>query len=198
MIRPGSVDINISEVKAEIESFLKYDKKTPMEELKRAKSRLTYYKHNLGNCATSEDLNEVFLSIVDCQEKIEILVSGRQPSVQEIDPAKVDYRPERDFLGSGVYGRVYRAVYAGTTVAIKIPKSTGILSKDELRMFKHEANIMSYIRHENIVKFLGACFDPSKVMIMTQLMATDLSKRIHDSPNPLLLTLSERLLMKVL
>jgi len=178
------------EIRKEVESIMKYDETTSKEELKARRKKLSALKHNVMNRTDIRNLDGLLLLIVTAQVQLENSCGiGKDGLAQEIDPSKVYYDQLRDYIGCGVYGRVYRASIAGSTVAIKVPKDPARLTSEQIAMFKHEANIMARLRHENIVNFLGACFDPSNLMIVTALMKTDLYKLIHDTPNPLSLQL---------
>jgi len=181
--------LDLDDVKADLTTIMAYDNTTAPEVLTNAKKRLTYYKHNIENCVEPAVFESVLAQIGNCQEKVEQLKAQSEgkniASAPEINPEKVRYTA-RDLLGSGQYGSVYRATFASSPVAVKVPKNPRF-SKEMVRMFKQEANIMAHIMHSNIVQFLGACYDPSHLMIVTALMKTDLGKLIHECPNPLTL-----------
>jgi hypothetical protein len=69
-----------------------------------------------------------------------------------------------DLLGKGSYGSVYKGMLRGTVVAIKELKT----KYESIDQFKSEINIMTRIRHPNIILFLGACHDPP--YIVTELL----------------------------
>jgi len=184
--REAEPEMKEETIRAEIESFMKFDKSTPKDVLSQAKKKLSKYKHNICNSREFKNAEKLILLIVSAEEKLyDLSFEGNPRGAQEIDPSKVNYDPQRDFIGSGVYGRVFRATLAGSAVAIKLPKDPAKLTIEQIQMFRQEANIMSRIRHDNIVHFLGACFNPSNLMIVTDLMSTDLSKLIHENPRPL-------------
>ncbi|KYR00273.1 SH2 domain-containing protein [Tieghemostelium lacteum] len=97
----------------------------------------------------------------------------------EIPPEYVTFDSKTDLLGGGAYGKVYRALCQGKKVAVKVPKKQ-TLSESELKSFKNEVEIMRQIFHPNVVLFLGACTKPGKVMIVSELMHSDLEKVIHN------------------
>jgi len=67
-------------------------------------------------------------------------------------------------LGVGAAGIVYKGLYKGEQVAIKVLKATN--SDRELKEFKDEFNIMSTIRSPFVVFFFGACLKPKMCMVM--------------------------------
>ncbi|GAM23589.1 hypothetical protein SAMD00019534_067640 [Acytostelium subglobosum LB1] len=103
----------------------------------------------------------------------------------EIPPEEILFDPKVDHLGGGAYGKVYRATCRSKKVAVKVPKKQ-TLSESELKSFKHEVEIWKQIYHPNVVMCMGACTKPGKIMIVSELMQSDLEKIIHsDSPPPL-------------
>eukprot|EP01132_Coremiostelium_polycephalum_P000471 gene471-597_t len=104
--------------------------------------------------------------------------SSRHSGPPEIPPEEIIFDPKTDLLGGGAYGKVYRATCRGKKVAVKVPKKQ-TLSESELKSFKNEVEIMRQIFHPNVVLFLGACTKPGKVMIVSELMQSDLEKLIH-------------------
>ncbi|EGG14208.1 SH2 domain-containing protein [Cavenderia fasciculata] len=103
----------------------------------------------------------------------------------EIPPEEIVFDPKVDHLGGGAYGKVYRATCRGKRVAVKVPKKQ-VLSDSEKKAFLVEVEIMKQIFHPNVVLFLGACTKPGKIMIVSELMQSDLEKLIHspDSEPP--------------
>ncbi|KAM9975096.1 hypothetical protein ACTFIW_008571 [Dictyostelium discoideum] len=113
--------------------------------------------------------------------------SSRHSGPPEIPPEEIKFDVKTDLLGGGAYGKVYKATCRGKKVAVKVPKKQ-TLSESELKSFKNEVEIMKQIFHPNVVLCLGACTKPGKVMIVSELMQTDLEKLIHSSevePPPL-------------
>jgi len=67
-------------------------------------------------------------------------------------------------LGSGVSGTVYKGLYKGEKVAIKILKSQ---NKDPtIEEFKKEFLVMSALESPHIVRFFGACLEPRICIVM--------------------------------
>lgn len=83
-------------------------------------------------------------------------------------------------IGEGAFGTVYKGKCRGLPVAIKVPKKQD-LTEDQLKQFREEVAIMRRIFNPNVVLFLGACTDPNNLMIVTELMETDVDKLIHES-----------------
>ena len=68
----------------------------------------------------------------------------------------------KDVIGRGAFGLVYKAKYDGETVVVK--KLLGE-SLDDENGFKKEAKLLSSISHENIVLFKGFCSSPYAIMM---------------------------------
>ncbi|CAA7043050.1 unnamed protein product [Microthlaspi erraticum] len=80
-------------------------------------------------------------------------VSYRRYSIKDVEGATNGFSDDVK-IGEGGYGPVYKAVLDYTSVAIKILKS-GITQG--LRQFQQEIEVLSSMRHPNMVILLGAC-----------------------------------------
>ena len=69
-------------------------------------------------------------------------------------------------LGKGTFGTVYKAVLRGQGVAVK-KFFTQSLDESLLEDFKNEVMIMSALSHPNVLLFMGACFEPGNLIIVT-------------------------------
>lgn len=68
-------------------------------------------------------------------------------------------------LGSGKFSTVFKGLYKGQKVAIKVLNDQS--QNEELeREFKKEFQVMSLLNHSNIIKFLGACLNPRICIVM--------------------------------
>jgi len=87
----------------------------------------------------------------------------------EIDPDEVKFGTPPVRLGIGSYGEVFRAKWRGTTVAVKrlLDQRLEAAAMDALRT---ELEIMSRLRHPNIVLWMGCCTRPGSAFIVTEFM----------------------------
>ncbi|CAF0961771.1 unnamed protein product [Rotaria magnacalcarata] len=70
-------------------------------------------------------------------------------------------------IGSGEFAEVYEGTYRKVRVAIKVLKEA-----TSAALFRHEADIMSSLKHRNLVHFLGVAQKPDNVIyIVTEFMA---------------------------
>nr|GMD64972.1 U-box domain-containing protein 33 [Ipomoea batatas] len=74
-------------------------------------------------------------------------------SFSEIEEATSDFDPNLK-IGEGGYGSIYRGVLRQTPVAIKILHPDSSQGPSE---FQQEVNILSKLRHPNLVTLIGAC-----------------------------------------
>jgi len=123
--------------------------------------------------------NALLNNMLDQTKKKSSSHHHRHSGPPEIPPEEIIFDPKTDLLGGGAYGKVYKATCRGKKVAVKVPKKQ-TLSESELKSFKNEVEIMRQIFHPNVVLFLGACTKPGKVMIVSELMQSDLEKLIHN------------------
>ncbi|GJW09939.1 serine/threonine-protein kinase STY17-like protein isoform X1 [Tanacetum coccineum] len=83
--------------------------------------------------------------------------------VWEIDASLLKFENK---VASGTFGDLYKGTYCSQEVAIKVLKPERI-DADMLKEFSQEVFIMRKIRHKNVVQFIGACTEPSKLCIVT-------------------------------
>ncbi|KAF9684847.1 hypothetical protein SADUNF_Sadunf04G0161100 [Salix dunnii] len=81
-------------------------------------------------------------------------------------------------IGEGAHGEVYKGRYGDQIVAIKV-LHRGTTSEERAALedrFAREVNMMSRVKHENLVKFIGACKDPLMVIVTELLPGMSLRK----------------------
>ncbi|XP_020101768.1 dual specificity protein kinase shkB isoform X2 [Ananas comosus] len=72
-------------------------------------------------------------------------------------------------IGQGSCGTVYRALWYGSDVAVKV-FSKQEYSDDVILFFKQEVSLMKRLRHPNILLFMGAVTSPQRLCIVTELL----------------------------
>ena len=76
---------------------------------------------------------------------------------------------EKDKLGSGAYGTVYKGAYKFNQVAIKKLHAEH-LSEDAVAELKQEAGILGSMRSDYIVRLNGVCLEPPHFCLVMELM----------------------------
>lgn len=119
--------------------------------------------------------------------------NGKKNETAESSPCMIDERvlidPKLLFIGAkigeGAHGKVYEGKYGQQIVAIKVLNSGDTPEeKATLRSrFVREVNMMLRVKHENLVKFIGACMDPFMV-ITTELLPGMSLKNYLNSVRP--------------
>lgn len=79
----------------------------------------------------------------------------------EIDGSLLEFTKK---LGSGASGKVYKGLYNGKEVAIKV--LTAVDAVEQIDEFKKEFEILTSVRSPHIVKFYGASIEPKLSMVM--------------------------------
>jgi len=79
----------------------------------------------------------------------------------ELDQTEIIFQKK---IGSGSFGEVWKGEWAGISVAIK-KILVGQIGPKEIAAFRDEINIMTKLRHPNIVQFLGACLEPDLLLV---------------------------------
>ncbi|KAK9128471.1 hypothetical protein Syun_017268 [Stephania yunnanensis] len=70
-------------------------------------------------------------------------------------------------VGIGFFGEVFRGIWNGTDVAIKIFLEQD-LTTENMEDFCNEISILSRLRHPNVILFLGACTKPPHLSMITE------------------------------
>ncbi|KAJ4878701.1 Protein kinase superfamily protein [Raphanus sativus] len=99
-----------------------------------------------------------------------------------------------ELIGVGSSSKVYRGLLRKVNpVSVKIfqPERASSVTIEQKKKFQREVLLLSKIKHENIVQFIGACIEP-KLMIITELMEGNTLHKfmLTTRPNPLDLNLS--------
>ncbi|CAH9109531.1 unnamed protein product [Cuscuta epithymum] len=72
-------------------------------------------------------------------------------------------------VGIGFFGEVFRGIWNGTEVAIKVFLEQD-LTAENMEDFCNEISILSRLRHPNVILFLGACTTPPHLSMVTEYM----------------------------
>ncbi|GAB4824881.1 hypothetical protein Ancab_007752 [Ancistrocladus abbreviatus] len=72
-------------------------------------------------------------------------------------------------VGIGFFGEVFRGIWNGTDVAIKVFLEQDLTSEN-MEDFCNEISILSRLRHPNVILFLGACTKPPRLSMVTEYM----------------------------
>ncbi|XP_027115330.1 serine/threonine-protein kinase 52 [Coffea arabica] len=105
--------------------------------------------------------------------------TGREAHVKEewqIDLAKLDIR---NVIAHGTYGTVYKGVYDGLDVAVKVLDwgEDGIATEEETRIlrdsFQKEVAVWHKLDHPNVTTFVGASMGTSNLKIPVKSNSTD-------------------------
>lgn len=96
-------------------------------------------------------------------------------------------------IGEGAHGKVYEGRYGDRIVAIKV-LNRGSNTEERAALegrFAREVTMMSRVKHDNLVKFIGACKDPLMVIVSELLPGMSLRKYLGSiRPNQLDLRLA--------
>lgn len=82
----------------------------------------------------------------------------------EIPMSELTFGPR---IGRGGYGEVFRGLWSGTEVAIKM-LFTDNMSAKLISDLRNEVELLCKLRHPNIVLFMGACTEPETPCIVTE------------------------------
>ena len=87
----------------------------------------------------------------------------------------------KEEIGSGQFGKVFKADYLGTIVAVK--QCFKIEGMDFKKYLEREVSLLQTLRHPNIIQFLGVYTDLENTFIVTEFLSGgNLSSYIKDNP----------------
>lgn len=94
-----------------------------------------------------------------------------------------DWRVEHDEIafgdpiGQGTYGTVYKAEWYGPVAVKKLNIKT--ITKEDVRIFKNEVNVLRTIRHKHVLLFMGCICKPYLGIITQWCDGSSLYHRLH-------------------
>lgn len=87
--------------------------------------------------------------------------------VEKVRYADLDFV---ESLGSGEFGQVFRGKYRGEEVAIKQLYWDSSMSEVVMQDLAREIESFRHLRHKRLVRFIGACLEPSAACLVTEYM----------------------------
>eukprot|EP01103_Thecamoeba_quadrilineata_P014223 TRINITY_DN417_c0_g1_i3.p1 TRINITY_DN417_c0_g1~~TRINITY_DN417_c0_g1_i3.p1 ORF type:complete len:233 (-),score=24.91 TRINITY_DN417_c0_g1_i3:557-1255(-) len=85
-----------------------------------------------------------------------------------------------EMIGTGSFGQVYKGTWRSLDVAVK--RLPDVFKPDQHRDFVKEIQLLSMLRHPNIVQFLGAVTIPPNPFLVTEFMSKgSLHSILHES-----------------
>ncbi|CAM9212307.1 unnamed protein product [Laminaria digitata] len=106
----------------------------------------------------------------------ELVRAGRDLTSSEAFAASLELPFQKlelgELIGGGGFGQVYRGVWRGTPVAIKVlvPVAQRELDDELAADFSAEVLMLAALRHPNVCLFMGACMVPPNRAIVTELL----------------------------
>ncbi|XP_059659160.1 receptor protein kinase TMK1-like [Cornus florida] len=89
--------------------------------------------------------------------------------IQDLKKATNNFS-EKNILGRGGFGTVYKGVLDGTTIAVKRMESGVFVGDKCLSEFMSEVNVLSEVRHRNLVGLLGYCLAGDERLLVYEYM----------------------------
>lgn len=125
-----------------------------------------------------------FSSLVDSENNMLALEAALKDSLIMLIPSEeVKFL---EIINRGSSCVVYRGMWRGTEIAIKQFKIEYSTSLKELEKFIKEMQVLSQIRHPNLILLMGVCIDQPNLCLISELVPNcSLFQAIHKSQKPL-------------
>lgn len=127
------------------------------------------------NTAAISNVKSFEIKAINLEEELNRMKYVNKSSSWMIETSSLEFTTK---IGSGTSGTVYKGIFEGETVAIKLLKTNQ--TQKELEEFKKEFHIMASIRSPYIVFFFGACLKPKMCMVMEMMSRGSLYHVLND------------------
>ncbi|VFQ94390.1 unnamed protein product [Cuscuta campestris] len=133
-----------------------------LAEKEKAKSKLAIEQaeaaQRIAELEAQKRINAELKALKEAEEKNKVLSSMsdsryRKYTIEEIETA-TEYFSKSRKIGEGGYGPVYKCYLDHTPVAVKVLRPDAVHGRQQ---FQQEIEVLSCIRHPNMVLLLGAC-----------------------------------------
>jgi serine/threonine protein kinase len=112
----------------------------------------------------------------DFKKKSLTIINVCNPRIEEMEPVEM--------VGRGGFGEVWEYRWGGISLAVKKLKTD--LSATNISLFKQEAELMSKMRHPNILLYVSSSLEPPNLYIVTEYMSRgSLFSVLHNPAIPL-------------
>jgi ankyrin repeat protein len=137
-----------------------------------------------------------FSSMVDSETNFMALENAMSESmIQMIPSSEIQFL---EVINRGSSCVVHRGMWRGTQVAIKQFKLEYSTSAKELEKFIKEMQVLSTVRHPNLILLMGVCIDSPNLCLISELVAhSSLFQAIHKSTKPLSLETRMRIAIQI-
>ena len=203
----------------QLKQQLEEQSKEANKALQEKEKQLVYLRQLRGDHHTEEETEE---KMKECRQQS--LEDAQTQLPQQSEPVEVDVTPWKvsrsdvevvSEIEVGAWGIMAKGVYCGQLVAVKLPHLI-ILNSHTLEQLEKETQVMTQIRHPNLLRIVAAVFDSeshafqASPMIITELLDMNLRQcyqqgklldsirlpifkdvayglhHLHDRPNPII------------
>jgi len=105
-------------------------------------------------------------------------------NVREISPEDLSTNEDRDKLGAGGFGQVFKGTYNGKDVAIKRLHLDKMNKKDKISFVNEVNALAAFSKHPSIVSILGYCLQPQPCIVMELCQYGSLHRVLHQDDDP--------------
>ncbi|GMF32574.1 unnamed protein product [Phytophthora lilii] len=147
------------------------ERKISLTQLHRVKPPVSCKRATIVSSNTACADCKKFCERVNSHFRLELFL--QTPTEDGIIPRDAVKYAKRDFLqgGEGSFGTVYTGKYLETKVAIKCVKIRGKTETERRKCreaIQREVSVWRKTRHPNIVQFIGACYDGSSCLLVSE------------------------------
>ncbi|KAL1568658.1 mitogen activated protein kinase [Salvia divinorum] len=123
-----------------------------------------------GSSANGGGTGETYSHGSSGPSDIHIVEAGNMVISIQVLRNVTDNFSERNILGKGGFGTVYKGeLHDGTKIAVKRMES-GVISENGLEEFRSEIAVLTKVRHRHLVALLGYCLDGNERLLVFEYM----------------------------
>ena len=120
----------------------------------------------LCTASVSDEIGIIAMDIED-QNKETAKITLKIESDLSLKLDHTDLQPQMPAIGEGAFGMVFRGCYRGRDIAIKKMKARNMTEEQE-KEFTHEVSMLTQLRHQCVVEFIGAVYTQGEISIVTE------------------------------
>ncbi|KAJ6239584.1 serine/threonine-protein kinase -related [Anaeramoeba flamelloides] len=145
------------------------EKKQQQQQKQEKQEKQKKHKHKQQQKNKKKEKEEIKRELKKLEKQLKNSSGLQDPKKElfEVDPEEFVFG---ELIGKGGFGRVFKGTWGGKEVAIKVILKE-LINKDNLKAFQKEIYLLSTLKHENIIQFLGASLLKEPYCVVTDFVS---------------------------